>query len=159
MGWFWYLGLLVPVIGLLQVGLHSLADRYTYLPSIGLFLLVVWSLPLWLFTARLGRLILGLATANVVILLWASTWMQCGYWYDDESLYEHALAVTKDNYVIHHNWGISLASSGHPHEGSSNCGWPYRYARIRPAISTAGRSTRIWGTTKRRSRILPARSN
>ena len=81
MGCFWYLGLLLPVIGLVQVGLQSMADRYTYLPSIGILLLVVWSLPQWLF-ARLGRVVVALAVADILITLWAFTWIQIGYWYD-----------------------------------------------------------------------------
>ncbi len=105
-GWLWFLGTLVPVIGLVQVGRQAMADRYTYIPSIGLFLAVVWSL------AELGkahRAALA-ATAGIVILaLAAITWTQIGYWSDSATLFRHALAATgDDNYLAHIGLGKAL---------------------------------------------------
>src|SRR5262249_39717957 len=95
-GWFWYLGLLVPVIGLVQVGTQSMADRYMYLPSIGLLLIVVWSLPQWLFQPSTGRVLLGLATVVCLATLCAFTRIQIGYWHDTETLFDHAMVVSPD---------------------------------------------------------------
>ncbi len=104
-GWFWYLVMLVPVIGLVQVGEQGHADRYTYLPHIGLFLLVVW------FTAdvtvrRRSSLRFVVATAAVIIAAFACmASLQASYWRNSETLWTHTLAVTSDNDVAHNNLG------------------------------------------------------
>jgi tetratricopeptide (TPR) repeat protein len=104
-GWFWYLGMLVPVIGLVQVGEQGHADRYTYLPHIGLFLLVVW-LAADVTAVHQSRSRLGVATAVVIIgaLAWAA-FIQTSYWRNSETLWTHALAVTSDNDFAHNNLG------------------------------------------------------
>ncbi|MFL6233870.1 MAG: glycosyltransferase family 39 protein [Thermoanaerobaculia bacterium] len=104
-GWLWFLGTLVPVIGLVQVGRQAMADRYTYLPSIGLFLAVVWSV------AGLGRkhrALLAAAATIVILALAAITRIQISYWSDSATLYRHALAVTGDNYLAHIGLGKAL---------------------------------------------------
>src|SRR5206468_9116567 len=105
-GWLWYLGMLVPVIGLLQVGWQGQADRYTYLPQIGLYIAVTWAVTdltrLW----RSRRLALGGAA---VVVLGTLTWpsrLQASYWRDSETLFTHALAVTSNNDVALNNLGI-----------------------------------------------------
>jgi protein O-mannosyl-transferase len=111
-GWFWYLGMLVPVIGLTQVGEQGHADRYTYLPHIGLFLLVVWlvgdvtAVPQ--FKSRVA-----VAAAIVIIggLAWAA-FIQTSYWRDSETLWTHALAVTSDNDFAHNNLGYLCIDRG-----------------------------------------------
>jgi len=97
-GWLWFLGTLVPVIGLVQVGRQAMADRYTYIPSIGLFMAIVWGIA---GLARERRMILAVASAAVIALLAVGTWTQTGYWRDSVTLYRHALAVTRGNYVAH----------------------------------------------------------
>jgi Tfp pilus assembly protein PilF len=107
-GWLWYLGTLVPVIGLIQVGGQAMADRYTYLPLIGVYVAVAWSLhdlvtrrPTW---------VRGLAAAVALALavLAVVSWRQAGTWKTNRTLFEHALRVTTDNYVAHTHLGTVL---------------------------------------------------
>lgn len=107
-GWFWYLGMLLPVIGLVQVGSQALADRYTYLPLVGIFIVFSWGIaalvayrPGWRY-AVLGAIIVVLA-AYV-----ATTRTQIGHWRDCESLYRHAISVTEGNATAHSNLGRTL---------------------------------------------------
>ena len=111
-GWFWYLTMLVPVIGLIQVGSQAHADRYTYLPQIGLYLLLAWAITDAL-TSPLQRTILA-ATASVAIiaLAWCAH-IQASYWRNGESLWGHALAVTSWNFMAHDGLGECLANRGH----------------------------------------------
>jgi len=99
-GWFWYLGMLVPVSGLVQVGLQARADRYTYLPSIGLSIAVAWLAADLARTAR-ARRALGLAAGAAVLALAGVAWRQVGTWKDTGALFDRALAVTRDNYLAH----------------------------------------------------------
>jgi Tfp pilus assembly protein PilF len=106
-GWFWYLVMLVPVIGFVQVGEQGHADRYTYLPHIGLFLAVVW-LAADVVTVYRSRSWLALTTAVAVLIILALAWpafIQTSYWRNSETLWTHALAVTSDNDVAHNNLG------------------------------------------------------
>jgi protein O-mannosyl-transferase len=106
-GWFWYLIMLVPVIGLVQVGEQGHADRYTYLPHVGLFLAVVW-FAADLATVRRSRLQLGISTAVAALVMLAlvcTSFIQTSYWRNSETLWTHALAVTVDNDVAHNNLG------------------------------------------------------
>lgn len=110
-GWFWFLGMLVPVLGIVQVGDQAMADRYTYLPIVGLQIAVLWTLrPL------LIRHVAPLAIAGVVALgltmCAAMTWNQLGVWRNTETLFEHANRVTKDNYVAHYNLGTTFMEKG-----------------------------------------------
>jgi len=110
-GWFWYLLMLLPVIGLIQVGSQAHADRYTYLPQIGLYLLIAWAISDGL-TSRLQRRILG-STAGVAIIAWAwGAHVQDSYWRNGESLWRHALAVTSENFVAHDGLGHFLLNHG-----------------------------------------------
>jgi hypothetical protein len=104
-GWFWFVGTLVPVIGLVQVGLQARADRYTYLPHVGLFVAGVWATGDLLARLRAGRLpATGLALASVATCAALSA-RQVEAWLDHRALFEHALAVTEGNYVAHHQLG------------------------------------------------------
>ncbi|SRR6266498_1125958 len=104
-GWFWYLVMLVPVIGLVQVGEQGHADRYTYLPHIGLFLLVVW-LAADVAAVRQFRPRFAMAAAIVIIVALAcAAFVQTSSWRNSETLWSHALAVTSDNDVAHNNLG------------------------------------------------------
>jgi Tfp pilus assembly protein PilF len=111
-GWFWFVGTLVPVIGLVQVGGQSMSDRYSYLPLVGLFVILAWGgWELWS-RWRLPQSFLVLA---VLLLLAAGAWqtrIQVGYWQNTEQLFRHALAVTQNNHMAWNNLGIYLSSQG-----------------------------------------------
>jgi tetratricopeptide (TPR) repeat protein len=98
-GWFWFLGTLVPVIGLVQIGSQSMADRYMYIPSIGLFILVVWGLNDLPGSWPQKQKIVALAGTVALAGCLACTWVQLKYWQDSISLFRHAMEVTTDNYV------------------------------------------------------------
>jgi Flp pilus assembly protein TadD len=113
-GWFWYLGTLVPVIGLVQVGEQALADRYTYVPLIGPFLAVVWGLADLAGRRAALRTLLAGAAAAALLACAALTWVQITVWHDTRSLWEHALRVTADNYVAESNLGANLLFNNGP---------------------------------------------
>lgn len=102
-GWLWYLGTLIPVIGLVQVGMQSLADRYTYIPYIGLFIMIAWGVSDISAKWKNRKPILTLTTAAVVLSLTATAYIQTGYWHDSIKLFERALAVTEKNGRMHNN--------------------------------------------------------
>ena len=99
-GWFWYLGTLVPVIGLTQVGWQTSADRFTYIPLIGLFIVVAWGVP-DLIKWKYKTWLIGSLAGAVLILLTISTSLQVRYWRNTETLFTHANKATKDNYVAY----------------------------------------------------------
>ena len=111
-GWFWYLGMLVPVIGLFQVGGQSHADRYTYLPSIGLYIVIAWTLrdlvDRW---AKLKWPTIIAASLSVTVLILV-TWAQVGHWKDNVALYTRSLQVTERNYVGHSGLGHHYRDQG-----------------------------------------------
>jgi len=111
-GWFWFLGTLVPVIGLVQVGGQSMADRYTYVPLVGVFVGVAWAA--WDLAAAwahwMKALVLGPAAAAAVVACGAVAFAQVGYWHDSEKLFRHALDVTSNNGVAHYNLANVLAA-------------------------------------------------
>lgn len=107
-GWFWYLGMLVPVIGILQVGLQSHADRYTYLPQIGLVLALTWAVAELSASWKYRPQILAGAAALMLAALMTSASGQTGYWRNSETLWRHALTVTMRNSVAHTNLGNVL---------------------------------------------------
>lgn len=116
-GWFWYAGTLVPVIGLVQIGKHAIADRYMYLPSIGLFIMVSWGLGELSEKWPYRKAILGTLGGIFTVLLLIGTRIQTATWKEDISLYEHALAVTGDNEIILNNLGAALMIQGRLDEG------------------------------------------
>jgi tetratricopeptide (TPR) repeat protein len=111
-GWFWFLVTLLPVIGFIQVGVQSMADRYSYIPLVGFFIMFAWGIPDLTKRLRCRKEILALVGGAVIVLSAALTWQQLGYWRDDISLYRHTLQVTTGNYVIHTNLGDDLAKKG-----------------------------------------------
>ena len=100
-GWFWYLGTMVPVIGLVQVGSQSMADRYTYVPLIGIFIILAWGLSDLTAKWRGREPWLGAIAGLGLVTLMTLTWYQLGYWRDAKSLFEHAVEVTENNYVAY----------------------------------------------------------
>ncbi|MCA8944469.1 MAG: tetratricopeptide repeat protein [Planctomycetes bacterium] len=103
-GTLWYLGTLVPVIGIVQVGNQPLADRYTYVPLIGIFVAIAWAGQTWL-TQPGARRIGGALAAIAVLACGALTWVQVGRWQDSETLFTHTLDVTEGNFLAHNNLG------------------------------------------------------
>jgi len=109
-GWFWYLGTLVPVIGFVPFGAHSIADRYTYVPAVGLFLLVAWGLAEIVDRLPGWRPAVVLGASIWLAVLAGATWQQQGYWQNTRTLFERALAVTERNYIAHHTLGFALVT-------------------------------------------------
>ena len=118
-GWLWYLGMLVPVIGLVQVGWQGHADRYTYLPQIGLYIAVTWTITDLTRSWGFQRITLGAAAFLIVGVLSWRAWLQTSYWRDSETLFTHALAVTSNNDVALNNLGIIFLDKGQLDEAIS----------------------------------------
>jgi len=133
-GWLWYLGTLVPVIGIVQVGSQSMADRYTYIPFVGIFLMIVWGFADLFGRWRYGKAFFGVASAAVFALIMVAAWVQVGFWKNSETLFSHALDVTGNNYVAHNSLGLALFDRGDVDGAISH----YRESlRINPAFSKA----------------------
>ncbi len=107
MGWLWYLGMLVPVIGIVQAGSQALADRYTYIPLIGLFIIVAWGVPDLLKKVNYRKSILLTASVFCILCLSILTWKQVGYWQNNITLYNHTLETTENNWFIYNNRAVS----------------------------------------------------
>ncbi len=115
-GWLWFLGTLVPVIGLVQVGAQALADRYAYIPLIGIFVALVWGIADLCVAYRIKTIWPAAAVAFVLIALSWATRKQIAYWNDSYSLWSHALAVTSDNPVSENQLGMALITLGRQQE-------------------------------------------
>lgn len=107
-GLFWFLGTLVPVIGLVQVGEQGMADRYTYVPLIGLFMIVAWGIPDLLKQWRYRKIFLKVSAVIIIAALTACTFFQVGHWKNAVSLFQHAIIATKNNYLAQNNLGTAL---------------------------------------------------
>ena len=116
-GLLWYVGTLVPVAGLVQAGAQIMADRYTYLPSIGVFIIVAWGAAEIFAKLSHPKPAAATAGAAAVIAMVLMTRIQVSYWRDSPTLFERAIAVTKNNYVMHHNYGLYLCRQGQYEEG------------------------------------------
>jgi Flp pilus assembly protein TadD len=134
-GWSWFVGALVPVIGFIQIGRHSMADRYAYLPFIGLYIVIAWGVAD--LTGRWkGRTIpLAIGAAVICAVLGVLAFMQSRHWKDSNALFEHTLAVTRDNWLIHNNLAAVLDRQGRGEEALQqlrraleiypDCAWMY----------------------------------
>jgi tetratricopeptide (TPR) repeat protein len=111
-GWLWYLGTLVPVIGLVQVGNQYMADRYSYIPYIGLFIMIAWGVPDLLQRWRQKRIGIAITTAIIFAILMTVTFLQVRHWKNSITLFEHTLSLTADNFLPHNNLGTALAEQG-----------------------------------------------
>jgi tetratricopeptide (TPR) repeat protein len=107
-GWLWFLGTLVPMIGLVQVGRQAMADRYAYLPLLGIFIMVCWGLAEWAAEKRLPAALLPAVSIAVVLALSIVARRQIGYWSDNVILWTHTVQVTPPNYVAQDNLGGAL---------------------------------------------------
>ena len=104
-GWLWYLGTLLPTIGLVQFGIQAVADRFTYLPQIGLCLAVAWAVADVCRLSTHRRWVGSVASALVLAALMGCTWRQTTFWYDSETMWSRTLACTSGNYLAHTNLG------------------------------------------------------
>ncbi len=130
-GWLWFLGTLIPVIGLVQVGAQSHADRYTYFPLIGVFVMFAWSLP----AKPPGALRFSIiAAASCVIALMAVCWVQISFWRDSTTLALRALDVTDDNFMAHILLGNTLVDAGEFEQGAAHL---QEATRIEPTLPQA----------------------
>jgi tetratricopeptide (TPR) repeat protein len=100
-GWLWYVSILLPVIGIVQVGLQAHADRYTYLPQIGLYIAIAWSVSEFAGRIYYPKAIVAFASVFALVALTSATWAQLSYWREPLALWEHTIAVTSDNDVAH----------------------------------------------------------
>jgi hypothetical protein len=107
-GWLWYAITLLPVIGVIQVGKQAMADRYTYLPLIGIGIGLAWGMPLLFRHEYMRKNILFPAGVLFIFIMSFVTWKQCGYWRDSIELFTHALQVTENNYLVHNDLGLAL---------------------------------------------------
>jgi len=133
-GWFWYLLALLPVIGLVQIGAQTMADRYTYTPLIGLFIMISWGSEQVLEGLRPGRTIVALSAVSVLALCVAGTARQLQYWRNSELLCTHALACSSENYFAHNNLGLTMVDQGRFAEAISHF---QRAVEIRPDYAEA----------------------
>jgi tetratricopeptide (TPR) repeat protein len=128
-GWAWYVVTLVPVIGLVQVGLQSMADRYTYVPMTGLLILAFWLAAEAAGRSPLLARLVPAAAFAAVAALGVMAWRQAHVWRDGVTLWQHALAVTEDNFIAHDNLGVELDRLGRADEALAH----YRETiRLRP---------------------------
>ncbi|MGD0786227.1 MAG: tetratricopeptide repeat protein, partial [Sedimentisphaerales bacterium] len=120
LGWFWFVGTLVPVIGIVQVGSQALADRYTYIPYIGLFVMVAWGLPAilskWTSTSSVEspqrKIVLGMSMVIVLTALGICAYRQVSCWKNSITLFSHAVEVTQNNYLAYNNLGLAYDDLG-----------------------------------------------
>ncbi|MFH1371265.1 MAG: tetratricopeptide repeat protein [Planctomycetota bacterium] len=133
-GWFWYLGTLVPVIGLIQVGVQGMADRYMYLPGIGIYVIVAWLIGNEAVKLRIPKVVIGAAGVLILGVLLMMTRVQVRYWKDGISLYSRTLAVTENNYMMQEKLGNLLRIAGRPDEAILHF---RRAVEIRPLFAKA----------------------
>ena len=160
-GWFWYVGTLVPVIGLVRLGGQAMADRYTYVPLVGLFLLVAWGV--WdLAKSSVTRAYLVAAISVVSIgAFFVVAAIQIRYWRDDVTLFRHTLLVTKDNWPVENNLGRALMDLGRLDEALGhirrsiqiNPGHGKAYVNLGTTLARAGRTAEAVSTFKQALQI------
>ncbi len=138
-GWLWFLGTLVPVIGLVRVGIQFVADRYMYLPMIGLLIMVGWGASEIAAKRTLRVSIIGALGVLAVAYFWIVASAQIGYWKDSISLFEHTLDVTQGNYVIQNNLGVVLARQGRYQEAANHFA---EALRLNPSYTAASENWR-----------------
>ena len=128
-GWLWYLLSLLPVIGIVQVGMQAMADRYLYVPMIGLLMAVTWECRVIAARSAVSARLAAAAAALVLVVCAGFTWRQIHYWQDGVTLFTHAVEVTHDNFVAHDNLGVELDRRGQFEEAMAH----YRETlRIKP---------------------------
>jgi len=137
-GWFWYLGTLIPVIGFITLGPHLIADRSAYLPLIGIFVIIAWGVPELLKEWRYRKNVLKASAGILILTLMPITWIQVSHWKSSITVFKHAIKVTDKKYpgfsVVHNNLGIALVAEGKNEEAISH----YKMAiKIKPDYADA----------------------
>lgn len=145
-GWLWYIGTLVPVIGLVKVGGAAMADRYTYVPLTGLFIIIAWGADEFCGRWRYARMAIGIPAVSAIAVLVVCSHIQAGYWRNSKTLFEHTLAVTERNYLAHHNLGWTFQKEGMINEAVKhfraaveiNAGLPEHHWSLGEALAKQG---------------------
>jgi tetratricopeptide (TPR) repeat protein len=162
-GWLWYVVTLIPVIGIVQVGPQAMANRYTYITLIGLFVIIAWGandlLSRWLYR----KIWLGTLAAIILPVLIILTWKQVQYWENSITLYKHTLKHTSNNYVIHNNQGIALREQGSTEEAikhylqalRSNPDYAQAHYNLGNAYAGSGKHKKAIEAYKKAIRINP----
>jgi len=123
-GWFWYLGTLLPVIGIVQAGGHAMADRYAYIPLIGIFIIVAWGVPELISKWRYKEKVLSAVPGIIIFALLITTWKQVSHWKNSITVFKHAIKVTDKKYLTfaaaHNNLGAALRREGKNSEAISH---------------------------------------
>jgi tetratricopeptide (TPR) repeat protein len=115
-GWFWFLGSLVPMLGLVQVGAQAIADRYAYIPFIGLFVMATWLVADWTNSRKVPAAWLAIPAVSCLLVLGTLTYLQVRYWHDTESFWLRTLALTENNWFAHDTLAGFLSSQGRDEE-------------------------------------------
>lgn len=162
-GWFWYLATLLPVIGLVQIGTQRMADRYTYIPLIGLFFAATWVVPQLLPDSRWSRAVLPAVSCVIIAVLAVVAWRQTSLWQSSIGLFRHALAVTEKNAAAHLNLGKALRENGRIEESveqfcqalSINSTYPAAHNNLGVALYELGRLDKGAGHLEEAIRLDP----
>jgi tetratricopeptide (TPR) repeat protein len=140
-GWLWFLGTLVPMLGIIQVGVQAMADRYAYVSSLGLFIMICWAAADWSQRLHLSPSFLAILSAVVLLSLAVIARRQINYWQTDEALWAHALQVTSNNWVAESQYGGALAVGGKVPEAMPHF---YRALAINPSDEDANMGVAIY---------------
>jgi len=147
-GWFWYLGTLVPVIGIVQVGGQSMADRFMYIPIVGIAVAVAWGFPEVLAGWRFRNRFLAVGASACILAFAVITWLQVGYWRDTETILKHTLSVTSDNWWAERHLGNTYEEIGRPEMAAVHYGNALRISpKSVPVLKETGRLLARQGKT------------
>jgi tetratricopeptide (TPR) repeat protein len=111
-GWLWFLGTFIPVIGIIKIGSHAMADRYTYITFIGLYVMIAWGVPGILNQFRYKKIVLASAAVALIVALMITAKNQTSYWANSIRLFNHSIEVSQNNFLAHRNLGLALSYRG-----------------------------------------------
>jgi protein O-mannosyl-transferase len=163
MGWLWFVGTLVPVIQLVQSGGQAMADRFTYIPSLGVLIMGIWGASELTRSRRYHAIALSVAGSTAIMLCLALTRQQLGYWKDSETLFRHTIAVTENNYMAHKTLGDALDKKGQTGEAVSQFqeaihlqpGYAYAHNNLGVALLDKGQTDEAIGQYQEAIRLKP----